>query len=124
MAVERDVGRVQIEHDLGGRRGVRLQKQVAQQAVQRLGRAADLVVAGAAAGQFQPVQRALARQRLIQIALAAEHRQQRIAAQLLVIVDIFIAQRQPVDALRQHLGKLVLDQQRRADIAEAVCQPR
>ncbi len=77
--------------------------EIRQQPVDGLGRVADLVIAQAAAGQFQPVQRALAGQRLIQFALAAEQPQQRIRAQLLVIVQVLVAQRQPVDALRQHL---------------------
>ena len=93
-----------------GRRGVRLHEKIHQQTVHGLGRVADLVIAPAAASQFQPVQRALAGQRLIQIPLAAEHPQQRIGAQLLVVVEVFVAQRQPVDALRQHLRQLVLDQ--------------
>jgi len=38
---------------------------------------------------------------------------------LLVIVQIFIAQRQAIDALRQHLGKLMLNALRIARIAEA-----
>ena len=112
MAVKRDVGRIQVQHDLLRSGSVRLQKQVAQQAVQRLGRVADLVIATGAANQLQPVQCALASQRLIQIALAAQQGQQRIAAQLLVVVEIFIAQRQTVDTLRQHLRQPVLDQQR------------
>ncbi len=77
MAVERDVGRVQIEHDLLRRRGVRFQVEVRQQPVHRLGRIADLVIAQTAAGQLQPVQRALAGQRLIQFPLAAQKPQQR-----------------------------------------------
>ena len=44
------------------------------------GRVADLVIARAAAGQLQPVQRALAGQRLIQLPLAAQQPQQRIAS--------------------------------------------
>ena len=99
MAVERDVGRVQIEHDLLRPVGVRLNKQVDQQPVQNFARVADLVIATGAANQFPPVQRALAGQRLVQGALAAEQSQQRIRAQLLMIAEIFIAQRQPVDAL-------------------------
>ena len=73
--------------------------------------------------QFQAVQRALAGQRFFQFALAGQHRQQRIVAQLLVIVEIFVAQRQPVDALRQHLGHGVLDQCRVAPIGEASRHP-
>ncbi len=95
---------------------------IRQQTVDRLGRVADLVIALAAAGQLQPVQRALARQRLIQLPLAAEQSQQRIGAQLLVIVEVLVAQRQPVDALRQHLRQPVLDQQRRPAIDETARQ--
>ena len=76
-----------------------------------------------AAGQLQPVQGAFAGQRRFKVPLAAEHRQQRIGAQLLVVVEVFIAQRQPIDALRQHLGQWMLDQQGRAAVAEAARQP-
>jgi hypothetical protein len=124
MAVERDIGRVQVQHDLGGRRGVRFQKQIPQQPVQRLGRVCDLVIAAAAAGQLQPVQSAFARQLLVQLALAGQQPEKRIRAQLLMIVEVFVAQRQPVDALRQHLRQRVLDQQRRAAVAEAARQGR
>ena len=81
---------------------------IRQQPIDRLGRVADLVIALAAADQLQPVQRALAGQRLIQLPLAAQQSQQRIGAQLLVIVQVFIAQRQPIDALRQHLRQRCL----------------
>jgi hypothetical protein len=74
------------------------------------------VIPTAAANQFQPVQRALTGQRLIQLALAAEQPQQRIRAQLLMIVEVFVAQRQTEDTLRQHLRELVLDQQRRSAV--------
>jgi hypothetical protein len=123
MAVQRDVGGVQIEHDLSWRRGVRLEEQVRQQPVDGFSRVADLVIASRAPHQLQPVQRALAGQRLVQLALAAEQSQQRIVAQLLVIVEVLIAQRQPVDALREHLGELVGDQQRRAAICKTARQP-
>ena len=93
MAVERDVGGVQIEHDLGRRLGLRLDKQIREQPVDLLRGVVDLGVVLAAAGKLQPVQRALARQRLVQLAPAAEQRQQRVCAQLLVVVQIFVAQR-------------------------------
>jgi len=73
MAVDGDVGGVQIEHDLFRRRGLRLQIDIHQQLIDLLGRVADLVIAGRAPGQLQPVQSALARQRLPQLPLAAEH---------------------------------------------------
>ena len=68
MAVKRDVGGVQIEHDLGGRRGVRLDEKIRQQPVQRFSRVTDLVIADGLAGQ-----------RLIQIPLARSAQQQRPA---------------------------------------------
>jgi hypothetical protein len=123
MAVERDVGRIQIEHDLLWRRGVRFHKKVRQQPVQGFGRVADLVITQAAAGQLQTVQRALAGQRFIQFPLAAQQPQQRIIAQLLVIVQVFVAQRQTIDALRKHFRDLVRDQPRRAPIAETARHP-
>jgi len=97
---------------------VRLDEEVAQQPVDGLGRVANLVIAPRAAGQFQPVQLAFFGQWLVKLALSAQHRQQRIAAQLLVIVQVFVAERQSIDALRQHPGEWMRDQQRRAAIAK------
>jgi len=45
-------------------------------------------------------------------------------AQLVVIVEVFIAQRQGVDALCDELADGVLDARRIAPIVEAGCQPR
>src|SRR3990172_8769852 len=70
-------------------------------------------------GELEPVQRALPRQRLFDRTLAGQHRQQRVVAQLLVVVQVLIAQGQTVDALRQHLRKLMLDPLRLARIGEA-----
>src|SRR6202021_1640790 len=52
----------------------------------------------------------------------AEKTEQRIRAQLLVGVHILIAQRQSVDALRQHLREWVGDQPRRTTIGKTVAQ--
>ncbi len=123
MAVERDVGRIQVEHDPGWRFSVRLEEQIAQQRVDLLRRVIDLVIALAGAGKFQPVQRTLAGQGLFQLAPARQQAHQRIAAQLLMIVQVLIAKRQAVDALREHLVKLVLDQQRRPPVGETRCNP-
>ena len=119
MAVERDVGRVQVQHDFGGRRGVRLDVEVSEQPVDGFGRVADLVIASCASHQLQPVQRAFAGQRRFQFPLAAEQSQQRIRAQLLVVVQVLVAQRQPVDALRQHLPDRVLHLLLIAPVTEA-----
>jgi hypothetical protein len=80
------------------------------------------VITTGAPNQFQPVQRALAGQRLLQIAPSAEQRQQRIAAQLLMVVEVFIAQRQSIDALRLHLRQRVLDQRARAAVGKTLAQ--
>jgi hypothetical protein len=96
MTVEREVGGVQIQHHLGLRRGVRSDLQIDQQPVDGLRRVADLVISSRPACQFQPVQGAPVRQRLLQPALAAPQPDQRIPAQqLLMIAKILIAQRQP-----------------------------
>ena len=105
------------------RLGVRLEVEVHQQLVDRLCRVADLVIACAAAREFEPVERALARKGTVQFALAGQQTEQGIGEQLLVIVEVFVAQGQPVDALRKHLRQLVLDQQGRVAIAKTACQP-
>ena len=70
MAVERDVGRIQIEHDLGGHFGVRFEEQIAKQRVDLLRRVVDLVVTLTAARKLQPVQRTFASQGFFQRAPA------------------------------------------------------
>ncbi len=79
MPVERDVGRVEIEHHLLRSLRVRLQIEIHQQFVEGFGRVADLVMTLAAARQFEPVERALAGQRSRQVALARELREDRCA---------------------------------------------
>ena len=86
LAVQRDVGVVEIEHDLPRRLAVRIEEHVDEDVLQRLAIAADLVIAVAAVagGVLQPVHRALARQRRTVLALGleavAEQRQHRIEA--------------------------------------------
>jgi len=88
---------------------VRLDEKIREQRVDLLRRVVDLVIPLRAAGQLQPVQRAFTGQRSFGLALAAHQGHQRIVPQLLVVVEVFIAQRQTVDALRQHLAQTVLD---------------
>ena len=58
MAVQRAVGRVEVEDDLSGRPIVRLEEQVDEQGLDRRSVVADLLVAGGdLAREFQPVQR-------------------------------------------------------------------
>ena len=73
--------------------------------------------------EFEPVQRALPGQRFLDLPLAGQHGQQRIVAQLLVVVQVFITQRQPVDALRQHPAEFVLDPPRLTMVGETAHHP-
>ena len=81
-----------------------------EQFIDRLLPERDLLVAILRArSQFHPVQRALARQRFLQFLPARQDAEDRIFPQLLVIVDVFVSQRQTVDPLGQHLQNGVLD---------------
>ena len=107
LPAQRRVDGVDIENDLLGRLGVRFHKHVHQQAVHRCAVTADLLVAVHAAGRtLQPVQRRLAGQRLV------------------VIVEVFLPQRQRVDPLRDQLPDLVFDQLGIAPVFEAGGQAR
>jgi hypothetical protein len=66
------------------------------------------------AHQLHPVQRALARQ----------DAEDRIESQLFVIVDIFIAQLQAINPLREHLNNSVLDHVLISAVEKTLNQPR
>jgi CRP-like cAMP-binding protein len=83
----------------------------------------DLVIALALAAQFETVEGALAGQRLIPFPLATEHGEERIMAQLLVIVQILIAKSQPKEALRQHRRQRMFDPVSSPLVGETVGQP-
>jgi hypothetical protein len=70
LAVQRVVRRIQIQNDFPGRLRVSLQEQFDQQAIHPVFVQHDLLVTavGPLPRQLQPVQRALARQRLARIA--------------------------------------------------------
>ena len=121
MAVQRQVGGVQVQHDALGRLGVGFYKEADQQLIDGLLPIVNLLVATRLLhAQLQPVQRAFARQGL----LAAEHTQQRVVAQLVMVGEIFVAQRQRVYALRNQLRYGVGDQPRLAPIVKASRQTR
>jgi len=139
-AVDRVVGRVQIEHDLVGRRGgVRLQEQLDEELLDGGRIELDLLVtlAGGDArrGQLEPVERALASERLAAITAALAHlarwielahqrRQQWIVAQRVVIVQILVAERQRVGALGNQLLDRVLDERWVAVVGKAARELR
>ena len=122
--MDRIVGGVEIEHDLLGRRGMRLQEQLDQKPLDRRRVVADLVVARRLRpAQLQPVQGALARHRRAALApgleLARQNRQNRVMAQHVMVIEVFVAQRDPEHPLAHQRRHLVLDQLRAARVAEA-----
>ncbi|CAB4243990.1 protein of unknown function [Methylacidimicrobium sp. AP8] len=119
MSVKGDVGRIQIEHHLLRGLGMRLEVEIDQKTVDRFGRVVDLVVALASTHQLQPVERALAGQILFQIAFPAQESNQRIGPQLLMVVEVFVAHRNPEDALGKHLPYPMHNAFRMASIHEA-----
>ena len=115
LAMQRIIGRIQIKNDLRGRAFVRLQEQVEQKSLDGHRVVADLVVARRLQlAQFQPVQRRLAGHRRTILAprlkLAGQHRHHRIVAQLVVVVEILIAKRNPKYPLAHQGHDLMLDQ--------------
>jgi hypothetical protein len=125
LAVQRDVGRVHVQHDLGRRQQVLLHEGLDQELLDLRQVGDDLLVPavglGADGGEFQAVERALAGQGGAAIAgarpvlaggvgLASQHGQQRIVAQPVVVVEVFVAQAQAEDALLEQLRDGVFDQ--------------
>ena len=128
MAVQRIVGRVEVEDDLSGRPIVRLEEQVDEQGLDRRRVVADLLVAGGGlAREFQPVQRRLAGHRRAILApgleLARQHRHQRIVAKLVMVVQVLIAERDAVHALPDERGDGMLNQPRVSGVAETSRKP-
>ncbi len=125
MAVQRVVGGVEVQDDLLGRLRVGVKEQVDEQAFE-LGRAGrELVVAGGfGAAEFEAVQRGLAGQRGAAAVppggeLAGEGCHDWIVAELVVVVEVFVAERYADDALQDQGLDLVLDEQWIARVAEA-----
>ena len=122
--VERIVRGVQVQPQLLRCLRAGLQKNVRQHVVQRLRVRRDAAVAIPGGvfrlAQLQPVQRARTRQRATPVSLPgplrpgrvrfADHQcHQAVAAQRVVIVQILVAQRDPVDPLRHQIRQRVLD---------------
>ena len=124
LPVQRGVGGVQIKGDLRRRRTVGVEKEVDEQGLDRRPVIADLVIAGRLRpAQLQPVERRFAGQRrairTLGFQLAAQHRHHRVMAQLVVVDQILIAQREPEHALADQARHRVLDQIGRPMIGKA-----
>jgi hypothetical protein len=108
MAVQGDVGGVQVDHNLPRGPLMSLQEQVHHKRIHLADVAVDLVILGPVplGPVLDPVQRALAGQRLAVLAphrlqLAGQHRQGRVPAQFVVVVQVF-----PRVRLRRPEGRL------------------
>jgi len=117
--------RVQVEDDRTARLRLGIEEQRHGQALDRLGIVANLAIARRviSARQLQPIERRFARQRRTVLApggeLAGQHRQDRVVPQLVVVVEILVAERQPEDPLADQRLDRMLDRLRYPRIAEA-----
>ena len=86
-----------------------------------------MIARGDLARQFEPVQRRLARCRRAVVApgfeLARQHRHQRVVTKLVVIVQVFVAERDAEHALPDERGDRVLDQPWVSRVAETSRKP-
>ena len=132
VAMQGHVGGVRIEDDDLRRRRVRLQEHIDEQPVDRGTIVADLVIAAGRARlafrwrMLEPVERALAGERgaaLVAHRQLAHHRgEKRIVAQLVVVVDIGIAERLAEDPLTDQRDDAVLDPIGIALVRECSCE--
>ena len=122
--MQRVVGGVEIEDDLLRRAAMRLKEQVDQQPLDHRPIVADLMVAGRQRpAQFESVQRRFACHRRAILSprfqLAGEDRHHRVMTELIVVDQVFIAERQSEHPLADQRLDLVLDQLWAAKVAEA-----
>jgi hypothetical protein len=106
IAVNGIVGGVQVEHDALGRPPLGLQEQVHEEVLDRRRIVADLVVAARRAP------------RMARLEPAGKQRHHRIVAQLVVVVHVLVAQRDPDHPLAHHRADLMNHLARRASILE------
>ena len=123
LAVERIIGGVEVDLDADRRLAKGIHEHFGKQPLDRRAVVVELVMPVLAdlVGMFQPVQRRLPGQ---PTAGLVEHcRQRRIVAQLIVIDQVLVAEREPEDALAQQVGNGVGDAIGQPQIAEAFGQP-
>ena len=125
IAVDRVVGCVEVQHDLLRWHGVGLKEQLDEEPFDSSCAADDLLVSailvGPDGGQFEPIEGALAGQGLAFVAfpepvlaggifLSHDGCQQGIVPQVIVVVEVFVAQGQGIDSLGYEMFKGVLDE--------------
>ena len=119
MPVQRIIRRIEIENDLLGRRPVRLEDELDEQTFDRRAVVADLVVARRLARRvLEPIQGALAGERCavraLRLELTGERRQHRVKAQLIMVDQILLSERDAEHPLRYHGLDGVLEPGRRS----------
>src|SRR6266699_3498405 len=125
LAVQGQVGRIDVQNDLLRSLVVRFKEHFHHQFVHRLFPEGDLLVSILRARpQLHPVQRAFPRQRFARFLPPRQHAEQRVGPEQLMIVNVFIAQRQAVDPLREHLLNRVFDQLLVAGVEKTLRQAR
>jgi hypothetical protein len=107
--MQRIIGRIEVENDLPRCALMRLYEQVDQKILDGHRIVADLVVSR--------------RRKLAQLQLARQHRHHRIMAQLIVVVEILVAERDPEHPLTHQGRHTVLDQLRTPLIVKARRKP-
>ena len=129
LPVQRIVRGIEIKDDLLRRLPMRLQEHLDEQPLDRRRIVARLVIPRRGwPAQFQPIQRRPARQwctiRTLRRKLAGQHRQHRIVPQLVVVVEVLMAQCDADHTLQHQRVYRVLDQFWRPHVSEACDEPR
>ena len=128
MAVQRIVGRIEIEHDLFGRFAMRIEKQIDQQPLDqgRLVRDPTIAVDHGRA-ELQPVQRALARQgrtpAVPRLQSTKHHAHDRIVPPPIVIDQVFVAECHAQHPLADQGREVVHDPIAGTAVGEACSEP-
>jgi hypothetical protein len=128
VAMQRIVGGIEVKRDLFWRLLVGVEEEIDEQAFDCRGVVADFMIARwLGAAQFQPVQRRFAGQwrtvAPLRLQLARQHGKHRVTAQVVMVVQVLIAQGDTDDALHHHGLNLMLHQFRTACIGEAGGKP-
>ena len=128
LPVHRIVGRIEIEDDLARRAVVRLQENIDHEPLDGDRIVTDFVIARRLQpAQLQPVERRLPGHRRTLLAprleLARQHCHHRIVAQLVVVIEILITERDPKHPLPQQGRNLMLDQMWPTGVVKARGKP-
>jgi hypothetical protein len=107
------VGGIQVEDDFCGRLWVTLQKELSAEAMKRIKREVDLVIAVIAtlscSRDLQAIKSRLSSQRVFRLLLSGKKSEELIVAQLLVIIEIFIPKTKTIKSLANKREELMVN---------------